>query len=97
MEEDIQLDAKTIAEFRKKENMTQQDLAQLLGVGIATVNRWERNLAKPSGTAEVILKTAILSSVVPAAALLPTLPLNVGVSAFGIYKLLKKSFENNEN
>jgi DNA-binding transcriptional regulator YiaG len=56
-----------IRKFREDKNLTQQQFAQLLGIGVATVNRWERNLAKPSGTAEAILKTLIAPAATSAA------------------------------
>jgi len=37
-----------IKQIRKKLKLTQEQLAQKLGVSWATVNRWENNKTKPS-------------------------------------------------
>ncbi len=37
-----------ISYIRKKLNITQEKFAQLLGVTLNTVGRWERGLSKPS-------------------------------------------------
>jgi len=41
-----------IKELRKKLGMTQQQLADKLGVDDLTVSRWERHVAKPSRLAK---------------------------------------------
>ena len=43
MEEDVH----PLRAFRKRENLSQEQLAGLLGVDRATVNRWERGHRKP--------------------------------------------------
>ena len=40
--------AKKIKEYREKELLTQQQLARLLGVGLANVSRWEQNHFEPT-------------------------------------------------
>ena len=37
-----------IKEVRKRLGLTQQELADRLGVGIASISRWERGITKPS-------------------------------------------------
>ena len=41
-----------IKQIRKKLNLTQEQLANKLGVSWATVNRWENNKTKPSHLAQ---------------------------------------------
>lgn len=41
-----------IRQIRKKLNLTQEQLAQKLGVSWTTVNRWENNKTKPSNLAQ---------------------------------------------
>ena len=40
--------AKKINEYREKELLTQQQLAKLLGVGLANVSRWEQGNFEPT-------------------------------------------------
>lgn len=40
--------AKKIKEYREKELLTQQQLAKLLGVGLANVSRWEQGHFEPT-------------------------------------------------
>ncbi len=42
---------KEVRELRKKLGLTQQEFAQLLGVGFTTVNRWENDKSEPRGQA----------------------------------------------
>lgn len=42
---------KEIREWRKQMGLTQERLAQLIGVSFQTVNRWERGIFKPSNLA----------------------------------------------
>ena len=42
---------KEIRELRKKLGLTQEEFAQLLGVGFTTVNRWENGKSEPRGQA----------------------------------------------
>lgn len=45
-----------IREFRQKLNMTQEELAHMLGVTVSTVNRWENGHTKPSKLAQQSLE-----------------------------------------
>ena len=36
-----------IIAFRKKYNLSREDLASKLGVGVATIWRWEKGITKP--------------------------------------------------
>jgi putative transcriptional regulator len=45
-----------IKEFRMKNNLTQEQLAQKVGVSWVTISRWERGLVKPSSLAAEKLK-----------------------------------------
>ena len=42
------MNPKQIKEFRKKHNLTMEDLASRLGVCYATIIRWENGKTKPS-------------------------------------------------
>ena len=57
-----ELTPKTIKNFRKESELSQQNLASILGVGIATIKRWEKGDIAPSGTAAAILNTVIAAS-----------------------------------
>ena len=73
--------------FRNMKGLSQQNLATQLGVGVATVSRWERGTL-PTGTAAAVLRTVIASS-------------NFGLKSraticgagYSIYQLLKEVFE----
>lgn len=44
------MDGTNIARLRKAAGITQEDLAELLGVHIVTLNRWERGHFEPKGS-----------------------------------------------
>jgi DNA-binding transcriptional regulator YiaG len=48
-----------IKEIRKKLGLSQEALAQILGVSFQTINRWERRLFKPSRLAAEKIKQFI--------------------------------------
>ena len=78
----------SIRAFRSRNRLSQQRLASILNVGIATVSRWENGLKRPSGTAEAVLETLLgegsVDGVGPVA------------SGFAIYRLLKERIEVRE-
>lgn len=43
------LDSKTLASIRTRLRLTQEQMAHLLGVSFASVNRWEGGHSSPSG------------------------------------------------
>ena len=45
-----------VKEIRRQLSLSQEDLARLLGVSYATVNRWENGLSKPSKLAKAQLE-----------------------------------------
>ena len=49
-----------ISKARKAKNLSQEDLAQKLGVNVATIGKWEKNVVKPSFS-NLILITKVLS------------------------------------
>ena len=88
-----ELTPEAIKQFRKEGGMSQQDLATVLGVGIATIKRWDKGEIKPSGTAAAILNTLIAASLgKPIESDAGAVPAGVPV-AKAIYQLLKKVFE----
>ena len=46
-----------VKEIRRQLSLSQEDLARLLGVSYATVNRWENSLSKPSKLAKAQLES----------------------------------------
>lgn len=45
-----------LKKFRKKYSLTRKALAELLGVRLISVYRWEKGLRRPSKTVEILLK-----------------------------------------
>jgi DNA-binding transcriptional regulator YiaG len=82
----LELNPKAIKTLRQALRLSQQELASVLGVGVATVSRWERGTA-PSGTAALILHTLISE---------PSRTKETSVasrSGYALYRLLKNIFE----
>jgi putative transcriptional regulator len=46
------------ARVRQELNLTQEAFAELLGVSLATVRKWERGTGEPSGAAKTLLAVA---------------------------------------
>ncbi len=102
---DENIPPKQVKELRQSLKMSQQEFAQTLGVGVATVSRWETGEARPTGTAAVVIGAALAGATAPllssagafgAASLgLATSPVGAvtGIAAWGLYRLLKKAFE----
>jgi transcriptional regulator with XRE-family HTH domain len=87
----FKISSSTIKHWRKKLGLSQQDLAQILNVGVATISRWENDGCEPTGTAGAILATLTSDKnrtelVVSAA---------IG-GAETLYRLLKDHFEGSE-
>lgn len=95
----IKITPDDIRRFRKQKELSQQALASILGVGVATISRWENGEAKPTGTAAVILSTLIAGSagafneMKSSIAVTGGMPGTLG-SGYAIYQLLKEIFEN---
>ncbi len=100
------LNPNDIANFRKARGLSQQELASMLGVGVATINRWENGKAEPTGTAAAVLKAVIAGA---AAGSLPLgmVGLTAGTALFGglpgvlgggyaVYRLLRETFGRRE-
>jgi transcriptional regulator with XRE-family HTH domain len=90
-----------IRELRKKERLTQEDLARALNVSVNTVSRWETGESTVTGTAAAIIGALIGGATGVAVARLAGLaiagPLGWAVgglgSAYTVYQLLKRRFE----
>jgi putative transcriptional regulator len=52
----IEVDAKNIRTVRKRSGMTQQQFAATFGIGLGTLQKWERGERRPSGAAQSLLK-----------------------------------------
>jgi|FLYL01.1.fsa_nt_gi transcriptional regulator with XRE-family HTH domain len=63
--EKIDISPEQIKELRKSLGMSQQEFAQTLGVGVATVSRWETGEAKPTGTAAVVIGAVAAGTAAP--------------------------------
>ncbi len=86
-----ELRSETIKGFRRTRGLTQQDLAMLLGVGVATVSRWEKG-TPPTGTAAEVLHAAIAGLV------FGHNPVEMTHGAgYLIYRLLKEVFEHEKD
>jgi len=82
----FELSPEAIKTLRQTLSLSQQEFATVLGVGVATVSRWERGTL-PSGTAALILRTLISE---------PSSMRETSVasrSGYAIYRLLKGIFE----
>lgn len=85
-----------INRFRKEKGLSQQDLATVLGAGVATVSRWENGEAQPTRTAAAVLTTVVAAALGDGA---PGASRTLGVpqrlcSGYAIYQLLKAAFEH---
>jgi transcriptional regulator with XRE-family HTH domain len=56
------LTPEAIQQFRKDRGLSQQQLASILGVDVATIARWETGQANVAGTALVVLQTVITAA-----------------------------------
>lgn len=98
MEKEVVPTPESIKKWRESNKMTQQQVAELLGIGVATIARWEAGTAKPTGTAASVLTTVLTGNLLKGN-ILKMIPLIGGslISGYGIYKLLASVFENKEN
>ncbi|MEW6350262.1 MAG: helix-turn-helix domain-containing protein [Thermodesulfobacteriota bacterium] len=83
-----------IKKFREGKGLSQQQLASMLNVGVASLSRWENGTKHPSGPAAAILAALIGGKDVESAGML-----GVGLvgSGYAIYRLLKERFEGGDN
>lgn len=83
-----------IRKFREDKGLSQQQLASMLNVGVASLSRWENGTKNPSGPAAAILAALIGGKDVESAGML-----GVGLvgSGYAIYRLLKERFEGEDS
>lgn len=64
----VEIDADDIRTVRERSGMTQRQFAAAFGIGLGTLQKWERGQRRPSGAAQSLLKVmrANLSAVVAA-------------------------------
>lgn len=94
MENQPELTPTKIKELRRGRKMSQEALAQLLGVSTSTVIRWEQGTANPTGTAATILLAMLTGPLVAPIAIGAMVGLGPwALSAYGIYRALKDVFE----
>jgi transcriptional regulator with XRE-family HTH domain len=55
-----QFDPLRLRELRKRQSLTQEKMAELLGVHFATVNRWENGKTAPSAMAQIRIEALLL-------------------------------------
>jgi len=100
------LDPADIEAFRKARGLSQQELASMLGVGVATINRWENGKAEPTGTAAAVLR-AVIAGAAAGSFPLGMAGLAAGAASFGglpgvlgggyaVYRLLRETFGRRE-
>ena len=61
MTQEQPLAPESIKRWRESRGITQQQLADMLRVGVASIIRWEKGSAEPSGSAAAILEALITS------------------------------------
>ncbi len=76
-----------IKKFRQDNGLTQQQLAAILNVGIASISRWEAGKKSPTGTAAAILEALLSPSTAGAAKTINSL-LGVSPSMLGAAGLM---------
>lgn len=93
MSQKFEISPEAIKKFREDKGLSQQQLASMLNVGVASLSRWENGSKQPSGPAAAILAALIVSKEVGSAGML-----GVGLvgSGYAIYRLLKERFEEND-
>jgi putative transcriptional regulator len=70
----IEIGAENIRAVRQRSGMTQQQFAAAFGIGLGTLQKWERGVRRPSGAAQSLLKVmqANLPAVVAALEIAPS-------------------------
>jgi putative transcriptional regulator len=65
---DVTIDAEDVRAVRKRSGLTQTQFAETFGIGLGTLQKWERGERRPSGAAKSLLRVmqADLASVVRA-------------------------------
>lgn len=48
-----------VAKVRHSLDLTQEDFAKLLGIGLSTLRSWEQQKREPSGAAKMLIKIAV--------------------------------------
>jgi len=99
MREGLEISGTDIRNFRKENNLNQQDLATILNVGITTISRWENNAAKSTGTAEAVLASLLHNRSIGRLCELGTGAAVAGGllgSGYALYTLLKRRFEGED-
>jgi putative transcriptional regulator len=71
---EVEVGASDIRAVRERSGMTQQQFATAFGIGLGTLQKWERGERHPSGAAKSLLKVmqADLPAVVKALEVVPT-------------------------
>lgn len=91
MTKDPTITPEAIREFREKKGLSQQQLASMLNVGVASLSRWENGTKLPSGPA-----AAILAALIGGTGTGGMLGMGLVGSGYAIYRLLKERFEGEE-
>lgn len=65
---DVRIDAEDIRAVRERSGLTQMQFAETFGIGLGTLQKWERGERRPSGAAKSLLRVmqVDLASVVKA-------------------------------
>ena len=81
-----------IRKFREDKGLSQQQLASMLNVGVASLSRWENGTKEPTGPA-----AAILAALIGGTGLGGVLGMGLVGSGYAIYRLLKERFEGEDS
>lgn len=91
MSSKIEISPEAIKKFREEKGLSQQQLASMLNVGVASLSRWENGAKTPTGPA-----AAILAALIGGASVRGILGMGLVGSGYAIYRLLKERFEGEE-
>jgi transcriptional regulator with XRE-family HTH domain len=91
MSKRTEITPEAIKKFREDKGLSQQQLASMLNVGVASLSRWENGSKEPTGPAAAILAALIGGTMAGSA-----LGMGLVGSGYAIYRLLKERFEGEE-
>lgn len=91
MSRKTEITPEAIRKFREDKRLSQQQLASMLNVGVASLSRWENGTKEPTGPA-----AAILAALIGGASVGGMLGVGLVGSGYAIYRLLKERFEGEE-
>jgi transcriptional regulator with XRE-family HTH domain len=88
----VEIPPEAIRKFREDKGLSQQQLASMLNVGVASLSRWENGSKKPTGTA-----AAVLAALIGGSGVAGSTGFGLTDSGYAIYRLLKDRFEGEQD